>query len=834
MSKKLLIVESPTKAHTISRMLGNDYKIMASMGHVRDLPERSFGVDIQHDFAPMYTDNVRSRKVVSELKSAVKKAGEVYLAPDPDREGEAIAWHLSELLKDDFRGEFKRVTFHEITRQAIERALANSGTINMALVDAQQARRVLDRIVGYQVSPLLWSRIARGISAGRVQSVALRLVVERERQIKAFVPQEYWNIAVRLFNPKNAEFTAKLLKIDGVECELDNQAAAAAAVAGLSGAGEFTVTDIAESRRQRSAQPPFTTSTMQQFANSQLHFSASATMRYAQQLYEGVDLGKGEAVGLITYMRTDSVNIAKEAQTAAHDYIAATYGAEYCPAKPNVYKSKALAQEAHEAIRPTDVNRTPDSLAGVLDSAQLKLYTLIWTRFVASQMAPAKMKLLAVDVTKTAVDGLEYRLRANAQQTVFSGFTAVFPDKGRDEENADYMKILSALAKGMDCPLSAVDSEQKFTEPPPRFSEATLIKELEENGIGRPSTYATILKTIQARDYVVREKNSLVPSELGCQVNDLLVAALPDLFQVAFTRKMEKELDEIEAGKIKWTKMLHGFYDQFTPWLDNAKAAGAVEGETSELMLNLLRGVKWAEPVKVGRRVYDDGKFFDSIAQKYESNHRLSQKQYVSLMELAAKYDEQLPELKAIAEKLGATELLAAAREKLAELKRRSEKTGGVGDPDRYKTVFAAFDSVKWEPAVTRRGRSFDDRKFFLSLREQGEAGRTLSEKQLEVLKKLAVKYRSGIADFEKLGAELGIQERPADEAAGSGNSGEVAALLERLKGVREWAEPIKQGRRIYDDQAFFKSLAEQFGNGKILSDKQVAALKKLAVKYNI
>ncbi|MEA4863708.1 MAG: type I DNA topoisomerase [Victivallaceae bacterium] len=836
MSKKLLIVESPTKARTITRMLGTDYKIMASMGHVRDLPERSFGVDIQHDFAPIYTDTPRSRKVVADLKSAVKRAGEVYLAPDPDREGEAIAWHLSELLKEDFKKDFKRVTFHEVTKQAIERALEHPGSINMALVDSQQARRVLDRIVGYQVSPLLWSRITRGISAGRVQSVALRLVVERERQILAFESEEYWNISAMMKADSGAEFAAKLVKINGSDTELHNEADAAAAVTDLLDNTPFVIEAVSTSKRQRTAPPPFTTSTMQQFANSALHFSASATMRYAQQLYEGVNLGQSEAVGLITYMRTDSVNIAREAQLSALDFIAATYGAEYRPAKPNFFRSKGLAQEAHEAIRPTDVRRTPESLSGVLDSAQLKLYTLIWNRFVASQMSPARIKALAVDTVKTAASGKTYLLRSNAQVTEFPGFLAVFPEKNK-EESIENMRLLSSLEKNSGCAVKSVDPEQKFTEPPPRYTEATLIKELEENGIGRPSTYATILKTIQARAYVVREKNALVPSELGFQVNDLLVEALPELFQVAFTRKMEGELDEIEAGKIRWTKMLHSFYNQFQPWLENAKAAGAADANESVRMLDLLGGVKWNEPVKVGRKVYDDRKFFDSIAQKYAANSRLSQKQFVSLVELAAKYRDQLPGAEDVVKDLGAEAEFNAACDKVIALRERAAAAATTGDPERYRDIFKAFDQVKWEAPTARRGRSFDDRKFFLSLEEQAESGRTLSDKQLGVLRKLAMKYRQNIADFDALSAKLNLgaeEKEPAAPAEQTGGDDGVRALLDKFAKVANWAEPVRRGRRVYDDQAFYKSLADQFANGKNLSEKQVAALRKLATKYEL
>ena len=833
MGKKILIVESPAKARTISRMLGSDYKIMASMGHVRDLPERSFGVDVQHDFAPIYTDNPRSKKVVADLRNAVKKAQEVYLAPDPDREGEAIAWHLSEVLKDDFKHDFKRVSFHEITRSAIEKALENSSAINMDLVDAQQARRVLDRIVGYQVSPLLWSRIVRGISAGRVQSVALRLVVERERAIQSFVPQEYWNISADFLAGSGAEFTAKLNKINENDCDIKNENQMKQIVDELNGKAGFSVSSINATHRQRSPQPPFTTSTMQQLANSQLHFSASATMRYAQQLYEGVDLGKGDAVGLITYMRTDSVNIAKEAQNSAIEYIKETFGAEYAPKTPNHYRSKGLAQEAHEAIRPTDVRRTPESLAGVLDSAQHKLYTLIWKRFVASQMAPAKLKQLAVDVTKTGAQGNRYTFRANAQVTLFPGFLAVFPDN-KKEEAQEQMRLLSSLKENELCTAEKITPEQKFTEPPPRYTEASLIKELEENGIGRPSTYATILKTIQARNYVVREKSSLYPSELGFQVNDFLVAALPELFQVDFTRQMEEQLDRIEDGKVKWTNMLHTFYDQFTPWLEKAKAAGAVNADKSEMLLDLFKNIKWHEPVKVGRRTYDDKKFHDSIAQKYAGNHRLSPKQFASLVELGAKYADQIPNLDAVAEQIGATEELKAAKEKLAALQERldEEKNIKLAGESPLLKVFQAFNDVKWEEPAGRRGRTFDDKKFFQSLYSQVESGRVLSDKQIDVLKKLAIKYRDSISDFNMVAGELKIEEQPENNSANPGNQSEVEQLLAKLANVKEWAEPVKQGRRVYDDQAFYHSLSDQYNNGKTLSDKQIAALKKLADKY--
>ena len=640
--KKLLIVESPTKARTITRMVGSDYNIMASMGHIRDLPERELGVDIENDFAPQYVAAGRGNKVVADLKAAARKADEIYLAPDPDREGEAIAWHLQEVLKNDFKGDFKRVTFHEITRNAIQKALENHGSINMDLVDAQQARRVLDRLVGYRISPLLWSRVAKGSSAGRVQSVALRLIVEREREIEAFKPEEYWVFKLQLRSENGVEFAVKLSKIDGKNFKVGNAADAAELLESVLNNRSCKVADIERSKRFRNAPPPFTTSTLQQTANQVLRFSASGTMRVAQSLYEGVELGSKGAVGLITYMRTDSVNIAAEARTAAAEFISSNYGKEFLPEKPNFFKSKSGAQEAHEAIRPTDVNRTPESLKDYLDNQQLKLYTLIWKRFVASQMAKAEFAQLNVTVAVDGADGRKFDFRAAASSVVFAGFMKVLSsavaEAAEDDAAVDVSGALAKLKDNELCEIVEALKEQKFTEPPPRFTEATLIKELEENGIGRPSTYATILQTIQGRKYTSKVQNKLAPTDLGCRVTDFLVQMLPELFDVKFTSLMEGELDEVEAGSRKWTAMMKEFYEHFQTWLTSARDFGAVEGDQLNVLADAMQKIEFAPAEKTGRYVRDDKKFFKSVTSKLAKQGKLTEKQFNALLDLAVNY----------------------------------------------------------------------------------------------------------------------------------------------------------------------------------------------------
>ena len=852
---KLVIVESPAKARTIGKMLGSQYTIKASMGHVRDLPARSFGVDIEHDFMPQYEETKERSRNLSELKSAAKKASEIYLAPDPDREGEAIAWHLQEILsKCNRKAPFRRVTFHEITRSAISKAFKSPSTLDIDKVDAQQARRVLDRIVGYMVSPLLWGRIEKGVSAGRVQSVALRLVCERERTIQNFKPEEYWNFMAE-FNAAPGEFHAKLLKINGEKASIPDQNTAKAVEKAVRGAAGWQVAGIESLPRKRYAAPPFITSTLQQAASSALGFSASSTMRIAQSLYEGVDVGTGGPVGLITYMRTDSVTVSQEAQNAARTFIAENYGSEYLPAKPPVYRSKASAQGAHEAIRPTDVNLTPDQVKPYLDDRSLKLYTLIWRRFMASQTAPAAEQRTTVDVEGKGSDRRVYSFRSTATVVTFPGFLRVYNirEEGVDEEeeNQKDASTLKALKQGENCRLKNLLGEQKFTEPPPRYSEATLIKELESNGVGRPSTYATIVNTIQERKYVDKEKGKLVPTELGFRICDYLVEHLPDLFDVGFTAKMEDELDQVEEGKVQWTAMMRTFYEKFEKWLQSAKTMGAPQGAKAAELVALMDSISaWNPPEKSGNRVYDDKKFFRSIRTAFTSGKQLSAPQWDALLRMAVKYHEQLPGLDECARRNGFEAELTACREEhqarqamRLEWQKKREQTAAAAPPqDNLSDVFAAMKAIRWKtPEKGFRRSYFDEKKFFESLQEQSSKGRTLSEKQLAALSRLAVRYKDQLPNFSHVAQILHIEDKAAAAAADPTvpapqpiPMGEVDDLISKMKTITSWAEPKKVRGRVYDDQAFFESLAKQRAAGKNLSEKQVAALKKTAAKYSI
>jgi len=836
---KLVIVESPAKARTIGKILGPEYQVTASMGHVRDLPERELGVDLEHDFAPKYIDTPRSGAILKGLRSAAKQAEEIYLAPDPDREGEAIAWHLHESLKNVTRVPFHRVTFHEITRSAIENAMKQRGTIDQNLVDAQQARRVLDRIVGYQVSPLLWRKLEKGSSAGRVQSVALRLVVEREREITGFTPEEYWDFQAKFAAQSGDVFQAGLAKIDGKKFRVPDAATAETLERSVRDGSTPRIVSVERQQRRRTAPPPFTTSTLQQAANSLLHYTASSTMSCAQQLYEGIDLGKSGAVGLITYMRTDSVNIALEAQQAAAAFIRANYGEKFAPAQFNRYRSKAGAQEAHEAIRPTDVNRTPDSLAGVLTPVQLKLYTLIWKRFVASQMTPAVYDQTGADVEITGADDRKFTFHAVASVLVFPGYAKVYREAENDGTTAAAAQALGNLREGEETLLKELLKEQKFTEPPPRYTEATLVKALEENGIGRPSTYATILRTIQDRDYVKRQQNKLIPTELGFQVCDFLTEKLPRLFNVGFTAEMEEELDHVEEGRLPWVSMMREFYDKFAPWLKDAKEGDAPPAEQVAPVLALVDGLKFAPARKVGRRSYDDAKFCSSIRDKFEKDGRISARQAAGLVALAARYADQIPadRIDALApEWKEAFQTAAAARK--AETAGVAGEGANAGNSADLLPLFDAFRSVEFEPPVTRGRVTYDDKKFWNSLWTQAKSGRKLSDKQLAALGKMVRKYRVTCPGMEALPASLGLTaEAPEGDAAAEKPAvpaEEIAAWVTGLKQVKEWAAPSGKGRFTFDDKKFFQSLAKQFGEGKTLSPKQVAALKKLADKYGV
>lgn len=558
--KHLVVVESPAKAKTIERILGPDYKVMASMGHLRDLPKRTMGVDIENGFTPEYVNSTDRANVIKDLQKAANQCCDILLATDPDREGEAISWHLSKLL--DVNPEDKvRIAFHEITPPAIREAIQDPEPIDLDRVDAQQARRVLDRLVGYKLSPWLWRQVYRGLSAGRVQSVATRLICEREEEIRAFVPVEYWTIEALYKTEKNEPFKAKLTQIDGKDAELHNGEETDAAVKGIEGK-EAEVTAVTKSRKQRKTKPPYTTSTMQQDAVNKLNFSSKKTMMLAQNLYEGVEIPGHGHVGLITYMRTDSTRISDEMIKQVRPYISETYGEDYLPAKPNVFSKSKEAQDAHEAIRPTSLSFPPSALSGILSRDQLRLYTMIWNRFIASQMAPQ----IQQSTSATLQCGI-YTLKATGVHVLFDGFTIMQPSKKKDSEESDF---LPPLKKGDIVKNTKVNGEQHFTAPPPRYTEASLIKTLEEKGIGRPSTYAPILDTIQKRRYVTKENKQFVPTEVGFKVTELLKKYFEGIINVDFTANLENWLDKIAEGKATYKKVMTDFYKVFAAELESA------------------------------------------------------------------------------------------------------------------------------------------------------------------------------------------------------------------------------------------------------------------------
>jgi len=575
LTKGLVIVESPAKARTIQKYLGKGYTVEASLGHVKDLPKSNLGVDVDNDFDTEYIIIPGKEKVVGKLKKLATSADRIYLAPDPDREGEAIAAHLAEELGNGFDGKkrkkkkdadserIRRVTFNEITQRAVRDAFEHPRDIDRNLVDAQQARRVLDRLVGYQVSPLLWDKVRRGLSAGRVQTVAVRLIVEREREIKAFEKKEYWTIDAHLSASKPPAFDARFLGKGEEKIEVTNAEEAEKIRAALEKAN-WIVRSVDKKERRRNAAPPFTTSKLQQDSSRKLRFSVKRTMMIAQRLYEGVELGEEGLVGLITYMRTDSTRVSKDALAEVRELIGTQYGPTYLPETPNTFKSKKLAQEAHEAIRPTSAFRNPDQIKQYLKEDEYKVYKLIWQRFVASQISPAVFDQTTVDIdAKTANETFWFRVTGSVLK--FDGFLKVYEEskEGKDEEAEELKHKLPPLEAGQKLTLKALKPEQHFTEPPPRYNEASLVKELEERGIGRPSTYSAILSTIQERQYVQKIGGKFVPTEIGLVVTDLLIENFPDIFDVQYTARLEEELDEIEEGKEKWTDALADFYKKF-------------------------------------------------------------------------------------------------------------------------------------------------------------------------------------------------------------------------------------------------------------------------------
>jgi len=578
MAKKLVIVESPAKARTLNKILGRSYDVKASMGHVRDLPRASLGVDVSKDFVPKYVIPTGKKKIVGEIKKAASNASSIYLATDPDREGEAISWHLVQATKlDKDITRLHRVVFHEITKDAVQQAFQSPRYIDMSLVNAQQARRILDRLVGYKLSPLLWRKVQRGLSAGRVQSVAVRMIVDREQEIQDFIPKEYWIMEVELARPeeKGESFKARLFALaDGTKLDVNNKDEATRVTADLKNA-VYEVKAVATKQLTRQPAPPFITSTLQQEAWQRLHFSAKRTMAIAQQLYEGLPLGKEGSVGLITYMRTDSTRVADSAITEARDFIGEKYGAEFLPPKPRSFTKKAKwAQEAHEAIRPTKIHRRPEQIKPFLNSAQLKLYELIWKRMVASQMSAALYDTTNVEIeaSNSARDKQRpgYLLKASSSVVKFPGFMVVYSESRDEDERGESLISLPKLRTRDKLIYLGIFPEQCFTQPPPRYSEATLIKALEQKGIGRPSTYAPIISTIQERDYVNKVNNKFHPTELGVMVSKILAEHFPKIVDLNFTAQMEEQLDDIARGKYEWITALQEFYPPFQETLDKA------------------------------------------------------------------------------------------------------------------------------------------------------------------------------------------------------------------------------------------------------------------------
>jgi DNA topoisomerase I len=587
MAKALVVVESPAKAKTINKYLGRDFTVIASMGHIRDLPKSKLGVDVDNDFEESYESLASRKKIIKELKDAAKDASDIYVATDPDREGEAIGWHITQELAGKKR-KFHRLTFNEITKKAVQEALNHPRSIDVKMVAAQRARRVLDRLVGYKISPLLWDKVRRGLSAGRVQSVALKLVCDRERAIEAFVPDEYWNLFARLAGPQPPEFDAKLLKKGGEPIKVGNEEQAKAILADLDGAS-WLVSAVTTKERKRNPAPPFITSKLQQTAR----FPVKKTMMLAQQLYEGGIEIPGLTGGLITYMRTDSVRVAEEAVVAVRDYVKTTFGGDHLPEKPNVYKTKSDAQDAHEAIRPTSLQHDPETVRQYLTSDQYSLYRLIWNRFVASQMVPATFDETTVDITAA-----DYQFRVKGTVPKFAGWMATYgltpgePEQkepggtAAEAEDEDGVSgVLPALAEGDRLDMKALRPEQKFTQPPPRFSEATLVKELEENGIGRPSTYASIISVLQDREYVNKTEGRFKPTPLGTMITELLTKSFDDIIDVEYTRNLEDDLDKIEEGKTDYVRTLTSFYKKFKK--DLARAG--------KEMIDLKKGIEIGE-----------------------------------------------------------------------------------------------------------------------------------------------------------------------------------------------------------------------------------------------
>ena len=805
MGKKLVVVESPAKAKTINKILGKDYIVESSMGHVRDLPIRSLGVDVDAEFKPKYVLIKGRKKVVDTLKKAAKICDAIYLAPDPDREGEAIAWHLAAILGEANKdAELLRVQYNEITPAAVRKAFSAPTAIDQHRVDAQQARRVLDRIVGYMVSPMLWRRIRRGLSAGRVQSVALRILCEREKEVKAFTPEAYWvhgALARKLITPLDP-FKIKLVRVDGKKAEINSEGDSKAILDDLQGRS-LKVHGIATKQITKRSPPPHITSSLQQAGSSFCGYSPKRTMALAQMLYEGVDLGQGPE-GLITYMRTDSVHLADDAVQSCRQFISDTYGTDFCPEQPNRYKSRSGAQEAHEAIRPTSMQHTPDSMRGKLDPAAHKLYSLIWARFVACQMAPAKLqqRTVTIEAVKPTDDAREFLFNGSTTDIVFPGYMKA-TGADRKKAEADEQERIPDLAENE--PLVCVEwlAERKETQPPPRYSETSLVGALERNGVGRPSTYAQTVSTLYDRQYAQREKRTMIPTDLGMRVSDLLTETLGDLFNVSFTASMEEKLDKVEKGEEEWTGMLGEFYGQFQKWLEKTKAPPADAADVDNVLGVLTEVSEWAPEVQRGKRKYSDEKFIASVRKRKDEKGDVSARQLEALVRIVCKYEDQLPDVEKRLTDMGLGSIVTQVRESqpAGEMLRKLE----------------VAESVESDESTT---------KFVGSLRQQTDMGRALSDAQVKVLDSILLGAADLIPDSASVFEELGLS---ADDIPDDKESG---AILEAMQSVTEWNPPTQRGKRTYDDKAFIESLSGYYGRKKFLSERQRGALKRICGRY--
>lgn len=825
----LLIVESPHKAQTIGKFLGGDFTVASSMGHIRDLPKRELGVSPKDGFRLTY--EVSKAKVVDQLRNAARNAQTIYLASDPDREGEAIAWHLREVLGgSDSDPRFRRVKYNEITPRAVKAAIAEPGEIDMNLVDAQQARRAIDRIVGYKISPFVRRNVRGGSAAGRVQSVALRLICEREDEIEAFKPVPYWVIGAMLKKGELPPFFAKLVRIDGKKAEIGSDAEAERIYNAMLGS-RFSVESVTTREVSRHALPPFITSSLQRAASSVLGFTPSRTMSIAQKLYEGVEIGEGDGPsGLITYMRTDGTFVAREAQDAALEFISANYGAEYRPERPNFYKSGASAQEAHEAIRPTDVTRTPAAMAKWLEPAELKLYDLIWRRFVASQMTGAKFRQRTVLFTNEQSAGTppatgipSLALSATATDVVFQGFLKVMSldvrrilamrdgkddEIGQDEDDAQDAAI-PELASGEGLDTASVKSDRKETKPPPRYSEATLIDTLEKNGIGRPSTYATIMETIIDHKYAVRDRKTLVPTQVGRDVVKFLVAKFPALFDKGFTARMEESLDDVADGssKVGYTTLLDDFYQKFTRWMDEGKDPPADSEKVGRVLAALAEIREWLPPEKRGRRTFDDHRLADSIRLQFEEGKKpISANQFNALLGIARRHRLQIHDFENRFAEFG--DIVSAKQ----------------ANPETPKETCAKLEMLVAIPGLGER------RSIFLhSLMSQLKSGRNLSPRQIEAVDSIFASSLPDIPGGRELAERNGIK---VDDIPESKRDDESAPLIAALAAVTKWDDPVKRRGRKFDDEKFFDSVRRQFEDKGVLSDKQRAALRRMVSRY--